>query len=59
MVIWLIGFLIVWGILMVSDDNNDLKWYHVFPFFVVWPFLIGNILNDIHNFVTDKKKEVD
>jgi len=48
MVLWLIGYLVILGGCMASDDNDEMKWYYGLMLLIIWPFILGAILNDIY-----------
>ena len=49
MTVWFIGYLVVMGALMAEDDD-DLKWWHFFVLFPLWPFVVGAFCNRLSKY---------
>ena len=57
MVLWLIGYLVILAGFIASDDNDEMKWYHGLMLLIIWPLILGSILNDIHEHCRKKEEK--
>jgi len=45
--LWFIGYFVILGGILASDDD-EVKWYHLLSLIILWPLILGAVLDDIH-----------
>ena len=51
--LWFIGYFVIVGGILASNDD-EVKWYHLLSLIILWPLILGAMLNNIHEYCRKK-----